>query len=108
MDSSSEEEGPSGSGEKGNSPPSAQEERSPGAQSQSPTPLPKGRGGQGASGGDQVEYPPPATRESSPDTQRVPTQDWFTNLRSKHDNLLQKQHDQYVRHNEGQSDLGLP
>ena len=67
--SSSEEEGASGSGEKGNSPPSAQEERSPGAQSQSPTPLPKGRRGQGASGcGGQVESPPPAPGESSPGT----------------------------------------
>ena len=191
--SSSEEEGASGSGEKGNSPPSAQEERSPGAQSQSPTPLPKGRGGQGASGcGGQVESPPPAAEDSSPrtrsnaplqqriaalelalqqeraekavltarvrqlddfflvtrkptratgsgsaetfspalqataleamacgtaakhvrgvflslartmdmipdpDTHRVPTQDWFTKLRSKHDHLLQKQRDQFL------------
>ena len=68
VDSSSEEEGACGSGEKGNSPPSAQEERSPGAQSQSPTPLPKGRRGQGASGGGQMESPPPATGESSPGT----------------------------------------
>ena len=69
VDSSSEEEGACGSGEKGNSPPSAQEERSPGAQSQSPTPLPKGRRGQGASGcGGQVESPPPAPGESSPGT----------------------------------------
>ena len=69
VDSSSEEEGACGSGEKGNSPPSAQEERSPGAQSQSPTTLPKGRSGQGASGcGGQMESPPPAAKESSPGT----------------------------------------